>query len=215
MAILFDVLPDNVEIDGIKYEIATDYRIMAHFEHQLMTSDRGNRKTVAKIFFDTLLLFYKGNVPNDTDQAIEKLWWFYRCGEDISSKSNQAGTKSNVRLYDYEIDGAMIAAAFAETYQVDIINSHLHWWIFRSYFANLNEDTRFVKIMSYRGVEPKEFKGKQRRMYMKLKERYALPVIHHTPMTLEEREAEYKRRMIENRNQRIEEERKRKSGEKR
>lgn len=188
MSILFDKLPSAVQIAGVEYPINPDYRVMAQFEQQILTSDRGNRETTARIMTDTLLKFYKDKLPDDMTEAINKMWWFYRCGEDITSKNNQAGTKNAVRLYDYEIDGAMIAAAFADTYHIDIINNDLHWWLFRSYFTELGENTRLVRIMSFRGCDLRQYKGKQRQFYAKMKKKYELPVIHHTPMTLEERD---------------------------
>jgi hypothetical protein len=50
--------------------------------------------------------------------------------------------------------------------------------------------------MGYRGMDTKQFKGKQRATYEKIKEYYRLPVVHQTPMTLEERDEAYKRRLF-------------------
>lgn len=197
MSILFQVLPETLQVGDTVYPINTDYRCMARFEQLLMTSDRGDRKKVAQIFAETLNDLYKGNIPKDMSEAIDKMWWFYRCGEDISSRTNQAGTRHNKRLYDYDADGALIAAAFMDTYGVDIIKDGLHWWLFRSYFSELGENTKIVKIMSYRGMDLKEYKGKIRKRYAELQRYYALPEVHQTPMTKEERDAEFKRRMVE------------------
>ena len=188
MSILFDKLPSAVTIAGAEHPVNTDYRIMAQFEQKMLTTDRGNKAETARIMTETLLKFYKGKIPDDVTEAINQMWWFYRCGEDITSKTNQAGTKNTQRLYDYDIDGAMIAAAFADTFHIDIINNDLHWWLFRSYFSELGENTRLVRIMTFRGCDLHDYKGKQRQFYAKMKKRYELPVIHQTPMTLEERD---------------------------
>ena len=189
MSILFEKLPTAVTVAGAELPINTDYRVMAKFEQRILTTDRGNRALTARIFTDTLAEFYKQHIPMDNiSEAIDKMWWFYRCGEDVSSKRNQAGAKNTQRLYDYDIDGAMIAAAFMDTYHMDIINKSLHWWLFRSYFSELGENTRLVKIMSFRGADLHDYKGKQRQFYARMKKKYALPVIHQTPMTLEDRD---------------------------
>lgn len=200
MSILFQILPDKIQVGNVEYPINADYRCMARFEQRLMTSDRGNKRVIAEIFAEALKDFYKGNIPTDMSEAIDKMWWFYRCGEDISSRANQAGTKHNKRLYDYDVDGGIIAAAFMDTFGIDIISNTLHWWLFRSYFSELGENTRIVKIMSYRGADLTEYKGKQRKIYANLKKAYELPEVHQTPLTPEERDAEFKRRMIERRN---------------
>lgn len=195
MGILFEKLPSSVTVGEREYPINTDYRCMAKFEQAMLTTDRGDRKATAKIFYDALSDFYQGDIPADVDEAIKKMWWFYRCGEPVDSKTNKAGTKDFKRLYDYEIDGALIISAFADTYGIDIVNKGLHWWLFRSYFTGLNDDTRFVQIMSYRGMDLREFKGKLRQRYAKLQEKYALPVIKQTPMNIQERDELFLKKM--------------------
>ena len=96
------------------------------------------------------------------NEAIDKMWWFYRCGEPLDSRINSSGTKHTKRLYDYDIDSALIVSAFADTYGIDLVSSKMHWWQFKAYFAGLNESTRFVKVMSYRGMDLSQFKGKMR-----------------------------------------------------
>lgn len=195
MGILFEKLPSSVKVGEREYPINTDYRCMAKFEQDMLTTDRGDRKATSQIFYNALFDFYNSNIPLELSEAIEKMWWFYRCGEPIDSKLNKAGTSNFKRLYDYNIDGALIVSAFADTYGIDLINKGLHWWLFRSYFAGLGDDTRFVQIMSYRGMDLREFKGKMRQRYAKLQQKYALPEVKQTPMNLQERDDLYLKKM--------------------
>ena len=196
MAILFEMLPSSVQVGGREYVVNTDFRCMAKFEQDMLTSDRGDKRTLNRIMLTALVDFYQKNIPPETDEAIEQMWWFYRCGEDFESKTNTAGTRNFKRLYDYDIDGALIISAFADTYGIDLVNDGLHWWLFRSYFVGLGENTRFVQIMSYRGVDLKDFKGEMRKTYARLQKKYALPIIKQTPLSPEERDEQFKRRLF-------------------
>lgn len=198
--IIFESLPYSVRIGEHEYKINTDYRIMAKYEQALLTGDRGDKAAMSKVIITSLFQWLNNALPpaDHIDEAIDKMWWFYRCGEPLESKINSTGTKHTKRLYDYDIDGALIVSAFADTYGIDLISSDMHWWQFKAYFAGLGEDTRFVKIMSYRGMDLSQFKGKMRSFYAEMQKLYALPEVHQTPMTLQERDEQFKKRMLRN-----------------
>ena len=198
--IIFDSLPYSVRIGEQDYKINTDYRVMAKYEQALLTGDRGDKEAMTKVIVKSLFEWLNNTLPpaDQLSEAIDKMWWFYRCGEPLDSKINSAGTKHTKRLYDYDVDGALIVSAFADTYGIDLVSSKMHWWQFKAYFAGLNEDTRFVKIMSYRGMDLSQFKGKMRSFYAEMQKLYALPEVHQTPMTLKERDEQFKKRMFRN-----------------
>jgi hypothetical protein len=186
--LLLEELPYSIKVGETEYDIEPDYRVMAKFEQGILTGDRGDKKAMSELLVKCLVDFYKHNIPSDVKEAVDKMWWFYRCGEPLNSKINAAGTRNYKRLYDYDIDAPLIVSAFADTYSVDIISIKMHWWQFKAYFMGLSDETRFVKIMSYRGLDLSEFKGKQKKYYAKLQKKYELPEIHQTPMTLQERD---------------------------
>lgn len=196
--ILFDKLPSAVTVAGVELPVNTDFRCMARFENELLKDNGRDKKKRAEIFKTAMISFYKDNIPNDLDAAIKAMWWFYRCGEPITSSKNRAGaTRRNVRLYDYEIDGQRIASAFRAQYGIDLTSCELHWWLFRGYFADLGENCEFVKIMSYRGINLNDISNKkERERYRKLKEFYALPTEKAIPMTKEERDEAYRKRLL-------------------
>lgn len=196
--ILFEKLPSSVSIGGREFVINTDFRCMAAFENELLKC-KGTRnvKQRAEVFGKALSSFYINNIPANVNEAVNMMWWFYRCGEDITQNKNRAGiSRRNERLYDYEIDGERIAAAFRSQYNIDLTNEKLHWWLFKSYFCGLSSECEFVKVMCYRGIDLKDIKnGKERARYKRLKEHYALPAVHFAPMTKEERDRAYMQRL--------------------
>lgn len=200
--IIFESLPYSVRIGETDYKINTDFRVMAKYEQALLTGDRGDKKAMSRVIVLSLFEWLENQFPPTEylEDAIDKMWWFYRCGEPLDSKINSTGTKHTKRLYDYDIDGALIVSAFADTYGIDLVASKMHWWQFKAYFAGLNEDTRFVKIMSYRGMDVSQFKGRIKSFYAEMQKLYALPEVHQTPMTLQERDEQFKKRMFRNRN---------------
>lgn len=196
--ILFDKLPSAVMVAGVEFAVNTDFRCMARFENNMLKVKGNETLQRAKIIETTLKEFYKENVPRDIDEAIRKMWWFYRCGEEITSVKNRAGsTKRNIRLYDYEIDGQRIVSAFQSQYGIDLTSSTLHWWLFRGYFSDLNDSCDFVKIMCYRGIDLDSIKNKrEKERYRRLKMQYALPELRTAPMTKEERDMAFKARLL-------------------
>ena len=197
-SILFDKLPSAVTVAGRELAVNTDFRCMARFENDMLKVRGNNPKERARIIEAALKAFYIYGIPSDIEEAIRQMWWFYRCGEEITSRKNQTGTtKRNIRLYDYEIDGQRIVSAFQSQYGIDLTNTELHWWLFKGYFADLNDSCDFVKIMCYRGIDLKDIKGKrEKERYRKLQMQYALPELKTAPMTKEERDMAFKAKLL-------------------
>lgn len=196
--ILFDKLPSAVTVAGVEFAVNTDFRCMARFENNMLKIKGNETLQRAKVIEAALSEFYRGNIPKNLEEAIKQMWWFYRCGEDITSRKNQTGsTRRNIRLYDYEIDGQRIVSAFQSQYGIDLTSTTLHWWLFRGYFSDLNDSCDFVKIMCYRGIDLDSIKNKkERERYRKLKTQYALPELKTAPMTKEERDIAFKARFL-------------------
>ena len=171
MNILIDLVPESVEIDGIEYEIRTDFRISILFEMMMQDEELSNEEKLLK----ALELYYP-IIPNNVEEAIEKIKWFYRCGKDIV-KSNNKSHGESVKIYDYEYDDDYIYSAFLSQYNIDLQDiKHLHWWKFKAMFKSLNEDNKIVKIMQYRSIDLSEIKDKEQNAYYhKMKKLYEIP----------------------------------------
>ena len=184
--ILLDKLP-KVTPSGLI--IRTNFRECIKFE--LLMQDN-KIKEAYKIQL-ALNLFY-AEIENP-EKALEDAIWFYSCGNKINKKysekedKNSKDTKNNKQIYSYEFDDAYIYSAFMEQYKIDLNSiNYMHWWKFKALMEGLNEDTQFVKIMSYRAIDLSKIKDKEeRKKYKKLKSIYALPDMR----TAEQKEVDF------------------------
>lgn len=78
------------------------------------------------------LYLYYDVIPNQVEQAVDQMLWFFRCGEKM--KENKQSGKNKV-LYSYEQDQYLIYTAFLFYYRIDLSDiEYLHWWKFRKLF---------------------------------------------------------------------------------
>jgi hypothetical protein len=171
MNILIDLLPNEVNIEGEDYKINSDFRTSILFE--LLMQD--NTISEEDKIIQALELYYPV-LPNNINEAIEKILWFYRCGKDeIESKTKGTGKGTNV--YSYLHDDDYIYSAFLDQYGVDLQDvEYLHWWKFKAMFKALKEENEIVKIMGYRAMDLGKIKDKeQKEYYKKMQELYKIP----------------------------------------
>ena len=173
MNLLIDELPDYVVVDGVEYQIRSDFRISMLFEILMQDSEVEPKEKTAK----ALELYYPV-VPSNLGKAVEALLWFYKCGKaDNPQKQKINARKSKTRVYSFEYDDDYIFAAFMTQYGIDLNSiEYMHWWKFRSMFNSLTNQCEFVKIMEYRSIDLKDNMPKeQKAFYRKMKRIYALP----------------------------------------
>lgn len=174
MGILESRLPTSVLINGREYPIRSNFRTMIKFE-QLMQDPAVSDQDKAWL---ALNLFYP-EIPENIDEAVEKMLWFYRCDkrDNLYTQKTKKKARFADRIYDFEYDDDYIYAAFMAQYHMDLHRvRYLHWWKFRAMFNSLNEDTQFVKIMEYRAVELDKVPKEKRAFYKRMKMLYALPL---------------------------------------
>lgn len=182
-------LPVSVDIGSKKYEIDADFRTIMNIEgiifgkevtedqknfaKEMMQEVELNEKdaiTDAK-YYDALKIFYKDNIPDDLEEAMEKILWFYSCGKEETSK-----TKTKKKVISFEHDFDYINAGFMQDYKIDLFEvDFLHWWKFMSLFSALHDDCKICEIIGYRGAELKNFDKEQRKRIREMQKIYALP----------------------------------------
>lgn len=173
MNILVDLLPNTVEINNKEYEVNSDFRTSILFELLMQDNSIGEEDKISM----ALQLYYPV-IPEDINEAIEQMLWFYRCGKDIiKSKGNGKG-KSVTQIYSFEHDDDYIYAAFMDQYKIDLQDiEYLHWWKFKAMFNSLKEDIKIVKIMEYRSMDLSKIKDKEQKAYYKrMKDLYEIPI---------------------------------------
>ncbi|MBP3415304.1 MAG: bacteriophage Gp15 family protein [Clostridia bacterium] len=179
-------LPDAVEIGGVIHPIRTDFRIGIKFE-QLFTENEGlDESEQMTVLVKALRLWYP-KPPRNIPEAIDKMLWFYGCGD---KKTDAQGETSGARLYDLKHDEAYLHAAFLTQYDIDLYRDNLHWWTFCSLFKAL-DDCRLTQIIGYRGIkiDPKHMTKAEQEFYTKMKKRYALPLPEADQQRIDELEA--------------------------
>ncbi|MBU3126741.1 bacteriophage Gp15 family protein [Clostridium tagluense] len=161
MNILIDLLPQIVEIEGIGYNINSDFRTSMLFELMMADNDLDDKEKI-----EQALLLYYPKLPKNINLAMDQLLWFYRCGKDIVIPSGNGKGKSN-QIYSFDFDDGYIYSAFLDQYSIDLQDADLHWWKFKALFKSLKEDNEIVKIMGYRSMDLGKIKDKEQKLHYK------------------------------------------------
>lgn len=172
MNILIDLIPNSVLIDGVEYEINSDFRTSMLFEMLMQDNNVGDKDKILRV-----LELYYPSVPNNIETALEQIMWFYRGGKEIFTSSKKSNGRNSTQIYDFEHDDEYIYSSFLDQYGVDLQDiEYLHWWKFKAMFKSLKDDNMIVKIMGYRSVDLSKIKDKeQKKYYTDLKKLYDIP----------------------------------------
>ncbi len=141
MNYLLDKLPQAVVIDGKAVPINTDFRvclriIQALEDERLMEHEK----------LTVLLTLLYPEPPENTALAIEQGLKFLNLGENMN-----AGKAHQPAVYSLNKDSSYIYTAFKSTFNIDLNTvENLHWWKFRSLFADLGKDCFFNTLISLR-----------------------------------------------------------------
>lgn len=173
MNLLIDLVSTTVEIEGVEYEINSDFRTSILFELMMQDSTIGEKEKILM----ALELYYP-EIPKNINEAIDKILWFYRCGKNITSQKGTGKDREATQIYSFEYDDDYIYSAFLDQYGVDLQDiEYLHWWKFKAMFKSLKEDNEFVKIMRYRAMNiTKDMSKEQREFYTKMKKLHEIPI---------------------------------------
>lgn len=119
------------------------------------------------------LVFYE--LPPNFFDALKAVISFYSKNEEI--KQDGEGSTYKKRYFDFEADGDFIYSSFLQQYNIDLCESEqLHWWKFKALMNGLSDETQFVKVVQYRGMDLSKIKDKeQKSFYRKMKALYKLP----------------------------------------
>ena len=188
-----DKPPEQVEVDGKLYKINPDFRTSIQFEilmqkkeltekqkefaNELCLLDKEMDRETAELlakYKDGLELYYP-EIPNDINEAINAMLWFYECGKENIDKKKSKKSGSEKKIYDYNYDADYIYAAFFEQYHIDLAEQELHWWKFSALFSALSEDCMISKIITYRVIDTKGMEKEQKAFYNRMKRLYQLP----------------------------------------
>jgi len=165
-SVLTDVLPDSVEIDGIRIPIDTDYRTGMLFD---MLAKDESLDDAARMQLGIWL--YCGNdLPAEVDRnkLFTAILFFYR-GEDSGEKSADIPHTAPGKhapaggVFDFVWDGDQIYAAFLQVYRIDLTAVRLHWWKFLALLTALPPDCAFMRTTALRCMDLSEIRDEELR----------------------------------------------------
>lgn len=179
--LLFESLPDTVEVSGSFYKIATDFRDWIAFFDMLADTEITSRQKIS-----LALQWFTDEIPPDIFQAYNSLISFASCdGIHFRTESEKSGNSPETPSLSWLYDSAYVLGAFRQVYNIDLIRvEYMHWWEFSALFEALPEDTMIKKRMAYRQIKTSEIKDKnERKRIAKIKRSVAFP---HAPMSAEQ-----------------------------
>ena len=141
MNYVLDTLPTAVRIDGKAAEINTDFRVCLRVI-QALNDDR----LLEHEKLTVLLTLLYPTPPENTALAIKQGLKFLNCGKEADSAKVR-----QLQVYSLEKDSEYIYTAFKSSFNIDLNKiEYLHWWEFRSLFADLGRDCFFSTLVSLR-----------------------------------------------------------------
>lgn len=188
MNILLSDLPRTLDIGGFEVKINYDFRTSLKFNELTRSKEKLNEEDILKI-----IELYFPIVKNTTDnskeldrniclhvlenhkEAINKIFWFFRCGEEIQ-EDNTNEARQNKEILSYEYDSNYIYTALLGQFGIDITKENdLHWWSFKAMINSLSEDTELRQRMKFRAIDITKVPKEQQEYYRKMKKIYEIP----------------------------------------
>ena len=179
--ILFEELPDAVEVSGKFYKIATDFRDWIAFFDMMADKNFEQRQKML-----TALQWFSGEIPPNIVDAYNALIDFAACSGIRKKSENPHKNEpvSEIPTLSWLYDSAYVLGAFRQVYNIDLIHvKYMHWWEFSALFEALPDDTPIKKRIAYRQIKISDIKDKDRRkQVLKIKKAVAFP---HEPVSAE------------------------------
>ena len=163
---MIGLLPKSLVIDGIEYDIDSDYRtallIMQMYNDRAL-SVLNAQMTMLNILFTTIP---EGEsepvtiIPENISEAIKQAMWFLNIGDN---DDNNGDVKSIKRTIDYKKDEQLLFSAVNAVYTKDVRSErYMHWWTFYGLCQAIDGESLISYIISIRN---KLFNGKKLEKY--------------------------------------------------
>lgn len=174
--LLTENFPSCVDVDGVKYEVYTDFKDWIKFHCMLDDETLTDRDKTA-----VALSFYKSDIPKDIQKAYIAIAEF-AAGTAIPQagrqhKEDRAVQASKPACFSFIYDAPLILSAFMQVYGIDIQSGcHMHWYKFLCLFQGLPDDTPIKQRIQLRLTNTAEIKDRKQRMQiLKAQAAVALP----------------------------------------
>ena len=149
-------LPKSLTVNGIAYEIRSDFRniltIFEAFEDNSLTNEDKAYILLVRIYTD-----FEKIPKKDYTAAYEAAVNFIEGG--TASK----GRKTNYKLFNWMKDEQLIFPAVNKVAGCEVrLVEYMHWWTFLGYFGNVDKDDLWSFVLS---IRQKRAKGKKLEKY--------------------------------------------------
>lgn len=190
--LLTEALPESVWIHGKEYPIQCDFRIGIKLDG-ILRSELEDQEKIKRM----LVLYFKDNIPPNIPAAIDKIVWFYRCGEVLDNEDEEKKKRRYIRRKSKDPacvltqDAPYVYAAFMDQYGIDLTSvTFMHWWKFMALFESLGDETKMSKIMYYRQASTSGMSKERRAFINEMKKIYKIKGTK--KMTLQQRNQRWK-----------------------
>ncbi len=176
MNLLYEKLPDTVNVGGTAYAVHTDFREWIAFFDMMADEDYRPKEKLM-----TSLRWFREEPPPDLLGAWNALLQFASC-EAAPSGEEPNSSRRETPCFSWSHDSAYVLGAFQQCYHLDLrAVPYLHWYHFMALFEALPDDLPLKKRIGYRSVRLSDIKDPARRAEIqKIKKRIEIP---HAPMS--------------------------------
>lgn len=137
-------LPTTAEIQGVTYEIRSDYRAVLDILIALSDPELSEQERA----YVAMQIFYPDfdQMPQEHyTEAVQYCYWFIDGGEE------PAPEKKGPRLIDWEQDFKLIAAPVNRVMGQEVrALEYCHWWTFLAAYYEIGGDCTFAQVVSMR-----------------------------------------------------------------
>lgn len=176
---LYEPFPEEIEVNGINYPIATDFREWFCFADMLADQELSPEE---KIY---LLAEWLIEPPKKiTSELVYAVFRFYRgdalnpdpVETDEDEEQDEQEQPKRPPVFNWKYDARFLIGDFRRFYNIDLLTVEMHWWEFLCLFTALPDDSQCKKRIDIRSTDLSKIKDKNRRdQIAAMQRRIALP----------------------------------------
>lgn len=179
MNLLYDKLPESVEVNGISYAIHTNFKDWIAFFDMMADENYTSKEKLV-----TSLRWFREKPPSDLLAAWNALLQFASRADAPNGEEPEEtnSSRQETPCFSWSHDSAYVLGAFLQCYHLDLrAVPYLHWYHFMALFEALPDELPLKKRIGYRSVRLSEIKDPARRAEIqKIKKRIEIP---HAPLS--------------------------------
>ena len=185
--ILTDGMPDTIFVDGVPFEIYTDYRTWIKVgylldELSMLSDSQEQYEKFAEICNLAIKKFPEQNIFSDAViQALANFYAGFPHETNAVTEKQKENQKEKPKKpsFDFVYDAGYIYCSFMSFYHIDLYDvDYMHWWKFLTLFEGLmmsdQTSVNFVVGTRQQKINPKMSKEEKSRI-QKLQKEFALP----------------------------------------